>query len=166
MPLHGRGREQHRRSRQVPSPFHSTAATSAGLGAWVAQQRHAWKTGRLQLERQQALAALGFCPDAFQDAWAARFAQLAAFHSQHGHCRVPPLPSGERRKQQQRQQAQESVGYPGLHPWLQQQLLQWRRGTLPDERRRQLEGLGVEFQAHQAGWERRYEELLQFRQVS
>lgn len=131
----------------LPLPFHAP-----GLGRWASQQRHAWKTGRLPAGRQQRLAALGFLPDALQDAWLARFRQLAAFHSAHGHCRVPR--SGPAARQ-----------YPGLHAWLHRQLLLWRRGTLADDRRRQLEGLGVEWGGYEASWDARFQELLQFRQV-
>lgn len=118
----------------------------------MAQQRHAWKAGHLPTSRQRQLTALGFCCDAFQDAWAAQFRQLAAFHSDHGHCRVPRAPWAQHR-------------YPGLHRWLQAQLHQWREGTLADERRRRLEGLGVVFQVHESGWDARFAELLDFREV-
>lgn len=111
-----------------------------------------WKTGRLSAGRQQRLAALGFQPDAFQDAWLARFRQLAAFHSAHGHCRVPC--SGPASRQ-----------HPGLHAWLHHQLHLWRHGTLPDERRRRLEGLGVEWGWYEATWDARFRELLDFRRV-
>ena len=124
----------------------------AGLGTWVARQRHAWKAGRLPPVRQQQLAALGFCCDAFQESWAAHFRQLAAFHSQHGHCRVPCAAWARQR-------------HPGLYDWLQQQAHQWRQGTLPDDRRRRLEGVGVVFRAAQSAWEQRFEELLLFQQA-
>lgn len=124
-----------------------------GLGAWAAQQRHAWHAGRLPPDRQQRLAALGFCTDAFQDAWASRFRQLAAFHSLHGHCRLPRAPSAQRQ-------------HPGLYSWLHHQLHLWKQGTLADDRRRRLEGLGVEFEPHDAAWEARFLELLHFRRES
>lgn len=136
------------------------------------------------MSRQQELAALGLGPNAHHDAWAAHFAQLAAYHSRHGHCRVPPPPpstqqpaapaAGRRQRRQRRSLAElagsEEAGDQGyasqsLYAWLQQQRQQWRRGTLPDDRRRRLEGLGVEFLAQQASWERRYAELLAFQEV-
>ncbi|KAL4429599.1 hypothetical protein ABPG77_008648 [Micractinium sp. CCAP 211/92] len=123
----------------------------SGLGRWAAQQRHAWKTGRLLAARQQRLTALGFWPDAFEDAWLARFRQLAAFHSAHGHCRVPG--SGPASRQ-----------HPGLHAWLHHQLHLWRQGMLADGRRRRLEGLGVEWGWYEAAWDARFQELLEFRQ--
>ncbi len=115
--------------------------------------------------------------DAFDDAWAARFRQLAAFHSEHGHCHVPPpaaapasggaSSTGQRRPGRSElaaPQAQEQ--YPGLHAWLQQQRHRWRQGTLPDERRRRLEGLGVRFHApHEASWEQSFRELLEFKEA-
>lgn len=148
-------------------------------------QRHAWKAGRLRPERQRALAALGFCANAHEEAWSARFAQLAAFHSEHGHCDVPrtaerrreeagaaapaagPAAVAAARKGQRQQQLQQQEGrYPGLHQWLQRQRVQWGSGTLPDERRRRLEGLGVQFQVQRSAWEARYAELAAFREVS
>ncbi|KAL4458387.1 hypothetical protein ABPG75_013252 [Micractinium tetrahymenae] len=123
----------------------------SGLGRWASQQRHAWKTGRLSAARQQQLAVLGMCPDAVQDAWSARFRQLAAFHSANGHCRMPH--SGPAARQ-----------YPGLYAWLHHQLHLWRQGTLADDRRRRLAGLGVEWGWCEAAWEARFQELLEFRQ--
>jgi hypothetical protein len=132
--------------RQIPACSVCLPLFPAGLGTWVAQARQAWKAGRLAPARQQRLAALGLSGDAFQEAWAARFSQLAAFHSQHSHCRV-------------------TRAHPALHSWLSHQQHQWRQGTLGDERRRRLEGLGVQFSAHGACWEARFQELLQYRQV-
>lgn len=140
-------------------------------------QRHAWKAGQLQLSQQQKLVSLGFCKDAYDDAWAARFRQLSAFHSEHGHCRVPPPPAapaaGDASTRAQRRPgwgvlaaAKSQEQYPGLHTWLQQQRHRWRQGTLPDERRRRLAGLGLRFHApHQASWNRRFSELLEFKEV-
>lgn len=132
----------------APDPL----ATCAGLGAWLAHQRHLWKRGRLGPERQRRLAALGVSADAFQEAWSSRFLQLAAFHTEHGHCCVPRVARGHQ-------------GYPGLHRWLQEQVRQWQEGTLSDERRRRLEGLGVSFRLRRASWETRFAELLSFVEV-
>ncbi|PSC68349.1 ammonium transporter [Micractinium conductrix] len=41
---------------------------------------------------------------------------------------------------------------------------QWRQGTLGDDRRRRLEGLGVQFSGREAAWEARFQQLLQFKQ--
>lgn len=144
-----------------PSPL-LACPTTAGLGAWAARQRHAWKVGRLPAARQQQLAALGLTADVFQDAWAARFRQLAAFHSEHGHCHVPlvtrPTAAGE--------QAEERGRYPGLHAWLAAQRQQWQQGTLPDERQRRLQGLGVQLGGlHEGSWEQHFAQLLAFREV-
>ena len=136
----------------IMHPCAATCGPLAGLGMWVARQRHAWKAGRLPPARQQQLAALGFCCDAFQESWAAHFGQLAAFHSEHGHCRVQRSAWAQQR-------------HPGLYTWLQQQAHQWRQGTLPDDRRRRLEGMGVVFRAAQTTWDQRFEELLLFQQV-
>jgi hypothetical protein len=106
----------------------------------------------LPASSQRRLAALGLSLDAFQDAWLKHFRDLAAFHSEHGHCRVPNTAWVRQR-------------YPGLYTWLQRQVRQWRAGTLPDERRRRLEGLGVAFQLRERSWEARFAELLDFQKV-
>jgi hypothetical protein len=106
----------------------------------------------LEPDRQRRLATLGVSADAFQEAWSARFLQLAAFHSEHGHCCIPHAAWVQQR-------------YPGLQRWLQEQVRQWREGTLPDERRRRLEGLGMPFRLRRASWETRFAELLRFKEV-
>ena len=170
---------ERRRQRPAPEPprRRHCAHPPAGLGAWVGTQRHAWKAGQLAPARQQQLAALGLPMDAFEDAWAARFRRLAAFHSEHGHCRVPAPPAplarsagglaGQaRRLGAAPEEPQPQERYSGLYAWLQQQRHRWRQGTLPDERRRRLEGLGVEFVApHESRWEQRFGELLAFKEV-
>lgn len=148
------------------------------MGTWVGAKRNAWKAGQLPPSQQQQLAALGFCVDAYDDAWAARFRQLAAFHSEHRHCRVPPPPAAPApvaaSTAGQRQPGKNALAatgaqeqYPGLHAWLQQQRHRWRQGTLPDERRRRLEGLGLRFHApHEVAWDQHFAKLLAFKEVS
>ncbi|PRW59961.1 DEAD DEAH box helicase [Chlorella sorokiniana] len=52
-----------------------------------------------------------------------------------------------------------------LEHWMEQQRHRWRQGTLSDERRRRLEGLGVHFHApHELSWEQHFAELLAFKE--
>jgi len=101
-----------------------------GLGQWTTSQRHRWRRGLLPTETFRALSALDFAYDSYDARWKARFQQLAAFHSQHGHCRVPfndpEIP-------------------PGLYAWLLVQRQRQRQGRLEDTRKRRLDGLGFDW---------------------
>jgi hypothetical protein len=101
-----------------------------GLGQWTTSQRHRWRRGLLPTEIFRALSALDFAYDSYDARWKARFQQLAAFHSQHGHCRVP---------------FNDPEVPPGLYAWLLVQRQRWRQGRLEDTRKRRLDGLGFDW---------------------
>ncbi|KAG7669972.1 hypothetical protein KSW81_008112 [Nannochloris sp. 'desiccata'] len=102
-----------------------------GLGQWTTSQRHRWRRGLLPIETFRALSSLDFAYDSYDARWKARFQQLAAFHSRHGHCRVPfndpEIP-------------------PGLYAWLLVQRQRRRQGRLEDARKRRLDGLGFDWE--------------------
>jgi Helicase associated domain len=102
-----------------------------GLGHWTTAQRHRWRRGLLTTEIFRALSALDFAYDSYDARWKTRFQQLAAFHSQHGHCRVP---------------FNDPEVPPGLYAWLLVQRQRRRQGRLDDARKRRLDGLGFDWE--------------------
>ena len=57
------------------------------LGRWVIKQRS--RRGKLSPENVKRLEALGFELDPFAALWEKKFAALARFKKEHGHCDVP-----------------------------------------------------------------------------
>jgi hypothetical protein len=95
------------------------AYATPGLGAWVANQRHARPT--MPTERKARLEALAWWVwDARDDAWCTKFDELVAHHAEHG--RSPP---------------QSTPG--GLGHWVDSQ--RQARSTMPTERKARLEAL-------------------------
>jgi len=64
-------------------------ATNPALGAYVAVAREGRRAGTLSAERVLRLTAIGFEWEPMESKWERRFAELAAFMREHGHCRVP-----------------------------------------------------------------------------
>ena len=95
------------------------------LGKWVSEQRTTKRTGTLSEERIARLDALAFVWDSHKAAWDEQFAELVAYQTQHGHCRV-------------------SFGYPenpALGLWVSTQRVEKRAGTLSEERIARLDAL-------------------------
>ena len=95
------------------------------LGLWVSSQRTAKREGTLSTERIARLDALAFVWDSHKAAWDEQFAELVAYQTQHGHCRV-------------------SFGYPenpALGLWVSTQRVEKRAGTLSEERIARLDAL-------------------------
>ena len=122
-------------------------AHPGGLGRWAAEQRHRWRRGRLATPLYRSLASLGFSFDSFDSRWVARFRQLAAFHSKHGHCHIP--------------HDDPSVA-PGLYPWTLVQRQRRRQGRLDDARTRRLDGIGFPWDVQAARIDDRIAELESF----
>jgi superfamily II DNA or RNA helicase len=59
------------------------------LGAWVSNQRTAYKAGELSSDKVARLAALEFEWDLYAFDWENKFAALATYKAQHGDCSVP-----------------------------------------------------------------------------
>ena len=125
---------------------------------WMHNLRVFRNRGTLNDERIARLEAIGFewkgpqfrCPT-FDAHWESMFAQLVAFHAQHGHTEVPPG----------------SMAATGLGKWVQRQRHAVKRGELRADRRAQLEALGFSSHGTRRGdadrWERRFAQLVAFR---
>jgi hypothetical protein len=62
------------------------------LGPWIAQQRQAWASGRLEADRAKRLADLpGWSWQPHAEAWEAMYGALEAFVGREGHARVPKV---------------------------------------------------------------------------
>jgi len=99
------------------------------LAKWVAHQRRFKKAGKLSLEHEQRLDALGFDWEPLQSLWEIRFAELKRYRDQHGHCNV------SRREG------------PQLKAWVDHQRRAERTGTLSAERKARLDELGFVWSA-------------------
>jgi len=64
------------------------ADCDAGLGRWLAEQRHRWGKGLLDVEVYRELSYLNVPLNAHDAKWETRFRQLAEYHTIHGHCMV------------------------------------------------------------------------------
>jgi hypothetical protein len=104
------------------------------LGGWVKWQR--WRKDTLSEERRKRLEELGFVWDTLEAAWEENFSYLKAYKKREGYCRVPSnhIENGFR-----------------LGEWVRRH--RWRKDTLSEERRQQLDELGFVWDALEAYWE-------------
>ena len=101
------------------------------LGAWVVDQRHDRRRGKIRLEHEQQLNEIGFEWDLTEKdpaGWDRMFAELQRYKEEHGTCRVP-LDSEHR----------------NLAHWCQAQRRRLRSGRLLDRRKKKLEEIGFEW---------------------
>jgi len=127
----------------VPNKYPENPA----LGVWVNNQRGRKRAGTLSQERIKRLDALGCVWDPFDVVWEQRFAELVAYKTQHGDCRVP-------------------AKYPensALGVWVNTQRAQKRAGTLSKERSDRLDALGFVWEPQDADWEERFAELVAYK---
>jgi hypothetical protein len=112
------------------------------LYGWILEQRRLHKAGRLDAARRQRLEQLGFSWDPVGEGWARRFAELAAYKQQHGHCRVSRAENKP------------------LEAWIVGQRA--RQQSLTPDQRRQLDEIGFIWDAGREFWEERFAELAAF----
>jgi hypothetical protein len=135
------------------------------LAHWVDSQRGFRRRGMLSQERIQQLDEIGFTwstrfernspPASYQahrkvldQLWDLRFNELARFKKQHGHCNVPANDSS----------------YRTLRRWVESQREHWRSGALREDRKARLERVGFQWKVKNPSWDRRFEELLTYKQ--
>jgi hypothetical protein len=135
---------------------------------WVSNQRSFRRKGILSPERTERLEQLGFSWDTrfrlqqpprnfakmtaqLNQLWDRRFAELVAFHQEHGHFWVPR----DRR-------------WISLSDWVTKQRQRGRNGLLAAEQRARLESIGCPWQGSHPTrdklWEQRFTELAAYRQ--
>ena len=119
-------------------------AENRQLGIWIGTQRS--RKESLSEERQDRLTALGFDWDPFAAAWDKMFAELVHYKEKHGDCKV----------------TKEGAGNKQLGLWVNNQ--RSKRVGLTEEQRQRLDAIGFEWDPMSATWEKRFAELLQYKE--
>mmetsp|Transcript_22792 Transcript_22792/g.49967 ORF Transcript_22792/g.49967 Transcript_22792/m.49967 type:complete len:713 (-) Transcript_22792:357-2495(-) len=109
------------------------------LAEWVDQQRSLHSTAKLSDKRTALLQSLEMTweTENMHQEWNMRFEQLLAFGRKYGHVNVSRTWEEE----------------PGLGRWLDAQQDEYRRNTLPDDRRKMLEDVGVVWGTVEDKWD-------------
>jgi hypothetical protein len=118
------------------------------LGVWLAKQREAYKIGRLDPIYHERLEEAGVVWDPLVQRWETMFELLIQFKQREGHYLVPQL----------HKEKSECLG-----SWLNTQRREQRSGKLQSTRRKQLEEIGVVWNAPAIRWDQMYLLLLQFK---
>ncbi len=117
---------------------------TSGLGAWVANQRSRHRKGKLPNDYKDRLDSLGFDWNPIDSLWEERISQLISYKNLYGNLDVPQRdPSG-------------------LGQWLSLQRKRKKSGELSDILAKRLEDIGFKWDALEAEWERRFEQLLEY----
>ncbi|MBI3481105.1 MAG: Helicase associated domain protein [Nitrosomonadales bacterium] len=115
------------------------------LGTWVGKQRSSKKSGKLSDDRLQRLADVGFAWDANESRWEARYNELCAYREKHGDVNIPHDRVSE------------------LWRWLSTQRIFRKKGKLPVDKIRRLDGIGFVWDLLDGQWESRFNDLLTYK---
>ena len=118
------------------------------LGQWMSNQRSNLKKGSISEERKNKLKQLGFYGSAKEERWEQFFSMAKAYREDQGHlCMF----------------FQRSVSSPQeLSDWLSRQRIAYKKGTLPQDKIRRLESIGMIWDVRSHGWEIMYEQAQAF----
>jgi hypothetical protein len=134
--------QQHGHAR-VPAQF----TADRKLGNWVSMQRHLATRGDLLPARRARLEELAFEFKLKARAdWAQGYARAVAFHTLHGHARIPARYDADRK----------------LASWANNQRAFAALGKMRPERRARLEQIGFVFALRSSRWEEMFQALLAF----
>ena len=135
-------------------------AENPRLASWVAEQRKQYKLMKdgkqssITPERVLMLQELGFSWNAQEAAWTRHMKDLKQFRAETGHCHVPL----------------NHEKYPKLGLWIKEQrrhytlMKQGKQSHMTDERKAELEAVGMCWDTHEATWLERLRELSNFRE--
>ncbi len=115
------------------------------LALWLGNQRAKFNRGALAPERAMRMTVLGVVWDMAEVQWREKFAKLQTFKNIYGHCNVTPR----------------SKGYPELGKWAAK--LRGRKSLQAPERIKQLDDIGFEWTPFEAAWEKRFNDLAEFK---
>eukprot|EP00956_Cyclotella_meneghiniana_P028467 scaffold66271_cov21-Cyclotella_meneghiniana.AAC.1 len=121
-----------------------------GLGIWVHNQRAFKKQGKLTDERKRKLDDIGFDTDPNATLWNQRYDELVGYKEEYGDCNVP----------------RNFDENPKLGVWVHHQREFKMKGKLTDERKRKLDDIGFDFDPFATAWNKRLNELKQFKSVN
>lgn len=113
------------------------------LGIWVATQRKAKKSDKIDNKHVNLLDALGFSWEPYDDTWDRRFSELQEFKKVHGHCNVP----------------RSYPVNPQLDLWIRRQRNYLGQDKLEAEKVQRLEELGFVWEVKKTHWEDNFSEL-------
>jgi superfamily II DNA or RNA helicase len=133
----------------IPDRYHTS--TGFDLGSWLAQQRSAYRNGKLVPERVAALEQLGIDWDPLDAAWQRALAHATAYHATTGHLSVP--------------KTHRAPGGFDLGSWLTEQRSAHRAGKLTPERVAALEQLGITWDTKATRWQTGLAHLRTFHHV-
>ena len=119
------------------------------LGVWVTNQRSIKSRGKHTEDRIRRLEELGFEWSQLDEQWEKRFAELITFKETHGHCNV----------------SDRYPENPQLGVWVTNQRSIKSRGKHTEDRIRRLEELGFEWSQLDEQWEKRFAELITFKET-
>jgi len=137
--------------------------SSAGMMHWRDNQRIRFRNGVMPPSQKAKLESVGFeweNPARLSpsmevhnvELWESMFAKLLAYREEHGHCQVPNSKQADAM----------------LAKWVQRQRHHHKNNTIQPERRQRLEEIGFDWKSDKlhfaSGWERRFAELLAFRE--
>ena len=117
------------------------------LGRWVGVQRIAYKRNRLSKDRIERLNKLGLAWNTLEAQWDEMYKRLEAYKEVNGNSNVSREDSENRE----------------LAGWVLKQRQDYRKGKLSQDRFKKLEKLGFVWNALEAQWEERYQELVKYR---
>lgn len=127
------------------APFNYVTPSGVKLGAWLCNQRDAYRAGKIKPKRAQRLERIGMVWQK-EDPWELRFALAEAYYREHGNLNVP---------------GNYSVDGIGLGKWVNEQKQSYRgnrpKQPLTEAQIKRLESIGIEWRnANEAAWDRRY----------
>ena len=123
------------------------------LQKWLNRMRMQHRLGLLSDEAEAALNKLGIVWDCVESSWSERLEQMRAYYAEHGELNIPGT----------------YVTKDGFHlgRWYCEMKRQYRNGTLPQEKREQLEKAGMLWSSvHLSRWARHYQEAKAFYQAN
>ncbi len=119
-----------------------TAEDGYKLGVWIANQRSAYRKGRLTDGQIHNLETIGMRWSVRKDRWQTGYEHIVAYRQRFGDVNVP-------------QNYVCDDGYT-LNNWIDSQRKAYRNGKLSDERIRRLDALGMVWNANADKWNRGY----------
>ena len=129
-------------------PYNHTV-DGKNLGTWLSRQRQdKKKTGTLDIMKEKQLKELGIVWDVFEHEWDENFQLLIKYKDKEGNCNVP------------KRHKEDGVN---LGNWLGTQRQNKKGGTLDTVKEKQLEDLGIVWDAMEYGWDEFSKLLIKYK---